>query len=148
MKRASLFARFLAIVIDLSFLLSVSLLLFASGLIGALMGVGAGKASFSDLLSTLRIFVFVFFFFEIFLFLFYFTYLTAWDENTFGKYIFGIRVVRRRDNAPLGLTRSLVRALVYWLSALPLFLGFCMALVSGGRALHDVIVGTAVIKEE
>ncbi len=148
MKRASLFARFLAILIDLSFLLSVSLLLFASGLIGALVGIGAGKASFSDLFSSLRVFFFVFFFFEIFLFLFYFTYLTAWDEKTFGKSLFGIRVVRRRDNAPLGVTRSLVRALGCWLSALPLFLGFFMALVSGGRALHDVIAGTAVIKEE
>jgi len=148
MKRASLLARFLAILVDLSFLLSVSVLLFASGLIGAVMGIGAGRTSFSDLLSTLRAFVPVFFFFEIFLFLFYFTYLTACGETTFGKYIFRLRVVRRRDNAPVGVMRSLVRALAYWLSALPLLLGFWMALVSGGRALHDVIAGTTVIKEE
>ena len=148
MKRASLFARFLAILVDLSFLLVVSVLLLLSGSIGALMGVREGIASLSDLLSTLRAFVPVFFFFEIFLFLFYFTYLTACGENTFGKYIFRLRVVRRRDNAPVGVTRSLVRAFAYWLSALPLFLGFWMALVSGGRALHDVIAGTTVIKEE
>ena len=148
MKRASLLARFLAILFDLSFLLSVSVLLFASGLIGAVMGIGAGKASSTGLLSTLLGFVPIFFFFELFLFLFYFTYLTAAGESTFGKYIFRLRVVGRRDNAPLGVTRSLVRALAYWLSALPLFLGFCMALLSGGRALHDVIAGTMVIQEE
>ena len=148
MKRASLLARFLAILFDLSFLLSVSVLLFASGLSGAVMGIGVGRDSFYELLSTLRAFVPVFFFFEIFLFLFYFTYLTAAGESTFGKYIFRLRVVRRRDSAPVGVTRSLVRALAYWLSALPLLLGFCMALVSGGRALHDVIAGTMVIQEE
>jgi uncharacterized RDD family membrane protein YckC len=148
MKRASLFARYLAILVDLSFLLCVSALLFASGLIGAMMGIGAGIAFSTELFSTLRAFASVFFFFEIFLFLFYFTYLTACGENTFGKYIFGLRVVRRRDNAPLGVTRSLVRALAYWLSALPLFLGFLMALLPGGRALHDVIAGTTVIKVE
>jgi uncharacterized RDD family membrane protein YckC len=148
MKRASLFARFLAILVDLSFLVSVSVLLFVSGLIGVVMGVGVSKTSFCDLLSAIRAFVSIFFFFEIFLFLFYFTYLTARGENTFGKRIFRLRVVRRRDNAPVGVTRSLARALAYWLSALPLFLGFCMAVVSGGRALHDVIAGTAVVKEE
>ena len=46
MKRASLFARFLAILVDLSFLLCVSVLLFMSGLIGAVMGVGAGHCVF------------------------------------------------------------------------------------------------------
>jgi uncharacterized RDD family membrane protein YckC len=148
MKRASLFARFLAILIDISFLLCVSVLLMASGLIGAVMGVGGSIASSSDLLSILKTFVSVFFFFEIFLFLFYFTYLTARDESTFGKHVFRLRVVRKRDNAPLGVMRSLVRALAYWLSALPLFLGFWMALPFGGLALHDVIAGTMVIEEE
>ncbi len=148
MKRASLFARFLAILIDLSFLLCVSVLLLASGLTGAVMGVGAGVASSSDLLSTLKSFVSIFFFFEIFLFMFYFTYLTACGESTFGKHMFGLRVVRRSDNAPLGVARSLARVLAYWLSALPLFLGFWMALPLGGLALHDVIAGTMVIKEE
>ncbi len=148
MKRAPLFVRFLAILIDLSFLLCVSVLLLVSGLIGAVMGVGEGIAFSSDLLSTLKIFVSIFFFFEIFLFLFYFTYLTACGENTFGKHIFRLRVVRRGDNAPLGVMTSLVRAFAYWLSALPLFLGFWMALLTGGPALHDVIADTTVIKEE
>ncbi len=98
--------------------------------------------------SILRTFASIFFFFEIFLFLFYFTYLTARGENTFGKHVFKLRVVASADNAPLGLMRSLARALAYWLSALPLFLGFWMALLPGGRTLHDVIAGTTVIKEE
>ncbi len=146
MKRASWFARYLAILIDLSFFLCVSVLLCVSGLTGAMLG--AATASSAGLFSTLRTFAAIFFFFEIFLFLFYFTYLTACGESTFGKQVFGLRVVRRRDNAPVGVARSLVRALAYWLSALPLFLGFLMALLPGGRALHDVIAGTMVIKEE
>ena len=124
MKRASRVARFLAFLIDLFFLLAVSVLLFVSGADRRLhrrrrrQGLRLRSARRPDC------FAFVFFFFEIFLFLFYFTYLTAGGESTFGKRVFGLRVVRRGDNAPCGVARSLARALAYWLSALPLFLGF------------------------
>jgi uncharacterized RDD family membrane protein YckC len=148
MKRASWVARFLAFLIDLLFLLAVSILLLVSGALGAFIGAGAGKASVSGLLATLAVFAFVFFFFEIFLFLFYFTYLTAHDENTFGKGVFGLKVVCRENYAPCGVVRSLARTLAYWLSALPLFLGFLMALIPGGLALHDIVAGTMVVKEE
>ncbi len=147
MKRASLVKRFLAFLFDLLFLLAVSALLLVSGALGVYAGAGS-ELSASDLLVALVAFAYVFFFFEIFLFLFYFTYLTAGGENTFGKQMFGIRVVRRGDCAPCGVARSLAGALAYWLSALPLFLGFMMALIPGSLALHDLVAGTKAVEEE
>ena len=38
--------------------------------------------------------------FKLFLFFFYFTYLTAGDERTIGKMLFGIKVVKRADGEP------------------------------------------------
>ncbi|MGD0231414.1 MAG: RDD family protein [Syntrophorhabdales bacterium] len=148
MKRAPLTLRFLALSIDLVFLACVSVLLLASGLAGFAVGGDIRGTSSADLLSTLSLLASIFFFFEIFLFLFYFTYLAAWDGKTIGKGIFRLGVVQRRDGAPVGLARSLVRALAYVVSALPLFLGFYMAFLLRGRALHDIIAGTMVVKEE
>jgi len=89
-----------------------------------------------------------FFFFEIFLFLFYFTYLTSHGEQTPGKAALGLSVVGRGEGTPIGFFRSLGRAFAYGASALPLFVGFAMAFLPGGRTLHDVLAGTMVVKEE
>ncbi len=143
MKRASRVARLLAFLIDLFFLAAVSLALLIFGALGVFLGAGS-KASASDLLSALTIFAFTFFFFEIFLFLFYFSYLTAGDESTLGKGVFGLKVVRKADEAPCGIARALARTVAYCLSAFPLFLGFLIILLPGSRALHDIVAGTKV----
>ena len=44
--------------------------------------------------------------FKLFLFFFYFTYLTAGDERTIGKMLFGIKVVKRADGEPLSMCRA------------------------------------------
>jgi uncharacterized RDD family membrane protein YckC len=67
-----------------------------------------------------------------------------------GKALFGLCVVRndpqRRTMTKLSLVRSFVRVAGYWLSALPLGLGFlCAALDEEHRALHDRLAGSRVV---
>jgi uncharacterized RDD family membrane protein YckC len=77
-----------------------------------------------------------------------FVLLTAWRGRTLGKWATGLRIVRR-DGQPVSVGRSLLRHLVgYPLSMLTLGLGFLIAAFnSNGRALHDVIAGTVVIRD-
>ena len=67
--------------------------------------------------------------------------------RTVGKWLAGLRVVRK-DGARLSVARSLVRhVLGYMLTALTLGLGFLLAAFNArGRALHDIIAGTVVIR--
>jgi uncharacterized RDD family membrane protein YckC len=65
--------------------------------------------------------------------------------ETLGKALTGIRVVRM-DNSRLTLGWALVRYFGYWLSAIPLFLGFFWVLGDPQRrAWHDKLAGTCVI---
>ena len=145
MNRASVVSRFFALLIDLFFLGCVSALLIVAAAAGALIG-SAGRP-WGEMLSTVQFLAPVIFLFKVFLFFFYFTYLTAGDERTIGKMLFGIKVVRRSDGAPPGTMRALVRTAGYIVSAVPFLMGFWMALLTGGRAGHDLIAGTMVVKE-
>ena len=146
MKRASVVTRFFALLVDLCFLGCVSALLFTAGAAGALIGAGVARP-WDDLLPAVRFLVPLILLFKVFLFFFYFTYLTARDENTIGKMLFGLKVVKRADGAPLGIVRALLRTAGYCISAVPFFLGFWMALFTAGRAGQDLIAGTMVIKD-
>lgn len=65
--------------------------------------------------------------------------------ETPGKAALGLRVVRTNGER-LTIWRSVVRALSYWLSALPLFLGFLWILVDDRRqGWHDKFADTFVI---
>jgi uncharacterized RDD family membrane protein YckC len=77
-----------------------------------------------------------------------FVVLAAWRGRTLGKWATGLRIVRR-DGQPMGVARSLLRHLVgYPFSLLTFGLGFLIAVVSTqGRALHDMIAGTVVIRD-
>jgi uncharacterized RDD family membrane protein YckC len=74
--------------------------------------------------------------------------LPAFTGRTVGKWATGLRV-ECRDGEPVGFVRSLVRHTVgYLASLLTLGLGFLVAALSrDGRALHDVIAGTIVVRE-
>jgi uncharacterized RDD family membrane protein YckC len=76
-----------------------------------------------------------------------FVVLAGLSGRTLGKWLAGLRVVRK-DGARLGYARSLVRhVLGYLLTALTLGLGFLLAAFnSRGRALHDLLAGTVVIR--
>ncbi len=99
--------------------------------------------------------------------------LTIWRGQTLGKWATGL-CIRRTDGEPLDLVRSLMRHLIaYPLSflilglgflvadfqtaaivaaggfALTLAIGFVMAAFSAnGRALHDIIADTVVVRED
>jgi uncharacterized RDD family membrane protein YckC len=143
MTRASSFARLFAFVVDLFFLLIVHLFLFAAAGAGhALWGesassslLSAGLVNFTPVLTLASVFVV----------LYYFTSLSADGEQTIGKSMFGIRVVTR-DGENMGRVRACTRCICYWFSAFPFFLGFLMAFVFKGHALHDILCRTMVIK--
>lgn len=74
----------------------------------------------------------------------YFTLLHAGAGQTIGKAVVGIRV-RTMDRAAVGVTRSLVRTLGYFVSSACGGLGFLLIAVSPSkRGLHDRLAGTYV----
>jgi uncharacterized RDD family membrane protein YckC len=142
MKKASILARFVALLIDMAILLFFCVAVFIAALSG--YRVGSGGLTFVDLSCIL----FVSSLLSCLIFILYFTYLTTREGMTAGKRIMGIRVIRR-DGAGVvgapGFLRSLVRSLAYILSAMICFIGFLMAPFFRGKALHDIISGTEVI---
>lgn len=66
--------------------------------------------------------------------------------QTLGKMLVGARVVGL-SGQPIGYPRALARYGAWFLSALPLFVGFLVAATRGDkRALHDLVAGTRVIR--
>ena len=76
-----------------------------------------------------------------------FVILPGFTGRTLGKWVAGLRV-ERRDGEPLDLGRSLLRHTVGYLASLvTLGLGFLFAAFNReGRALHDLIAGTVVVR--
>jgi uncharacterized RDD family membrane protein YckC len=74
--------------------------------------------------------------------------LPVFTGRTFGKWATGLQV-RRADGDPLSFPRALLRHTVgYLLSLLTLGFGFLVAAFSrDGRALHDLLAGTIVVRE-
>jgi len=65
--------------------------------------------------------------------------------QTPGKLLMGLRVARI-NGQPLTIRRALLRYLGYWLSAIPLGLGFLWVLVDDRRQCwHDKLAGTYVV---
>jgi uncharacterized RDD family membrane protein YckC len=143
MTRASVLARFLALIVDIVFLFIVQILLFAAAFLGHLLWVR--PSSFGQLSAKLSEFSPVLSLAFLFVMLYYFTSLTAHGEQTIGKSVLSIRVVTTRGDNP-GTIRAFLRCICYGFSALPFFLGFLMAFVFRGRALHDLLCGTMVVK--
>ena len=67
--------------------------------------------------------------------------------RTLGKWVAGLRI-ERRDGVPLSFGRALLRHLVgYPLTLLTLGVGFLLAAFnSEGRALHDLLAGTVLVR--
>ena len=143
MTRASAFARLFALTVDILFLFIVQLLLFTAAFAGHMLWIES--ASFALFFDRLMEFSPVLVLSFLFVVLYYFTSLTSDGEQTIGKTIFRIRVVTR-EGENLGRIRALLRCLCYGFSAFPLFLGFLMAFVLRGNALHDILCRTKVIR--
>jgi uncharacterized RDD family membrane protein YckC len=74
----------------------------------------------------------------------------ALTGQSVGKFILGLQIVRANPKHPtetgLSFARSVVRGCGYWLSALPLGLGFLWILADPHRrAWHDILAGTRVV---
>lgn len=66
-----------------------------------------------------------------------------------GKLLLDLRVVETRSGERPGWIRSIIRYIGYFVSALPLGLGFVWAAFDReGRALHDRLAGTRVVRVE
>jgi uncharacterized RDD family membrane protein YckC len=75
----------------------------------------------------------------------YFTFFWTLIGFTPGKAILGLKVVRK-NGAKVSFGRSILRFFAYWISAIPLFLGFLWVLWDPKRqGWHDKIAGTQVL---
>jgi uncharacterized RDD family membrane protein YckC len=75
----------------------------------------------------------------------YFTFFWSLVGFTPGKAVLGLKVVRK-DGQKMSFGRSVLRFFSYWISALPLFLGFFWVLWDPNRrGWHDKIAGTQVL---
>ena len=75
----------------------------------------------------------------------YFIFLFAASGQTIGKYVMGVRVVRV-DGRPMTFLTGLVRYFGYWISLLPLGLGFFWVVVDTRRlGFHDHLAKTCVV---
>ncbi|HVG28116.1 MAG TPA: RDD family protein [Pyrinomonadaceae bacterium] len=77
-----------------------------------------------------------------------FLLLPAFTGRTAGKWATGLRV-ECRDGEPLGFGRAFLRHTVGYLASLvTLGVGFLLAALNReGRALHDIVAGTVVVRE-
>jgi uncharacterized RDD family membrane protein YckC len=141
MMRAPVFARFVALMIDMCIVKLSSAIMCTAALMG--YRAGSGRITFDDLSTIAGISPFFF----IITFFFYFTYLIMDRGVTPGKSLLGIKVIRSGTDVPesLGFPRAFLRAAAYFLSASLCFMGFLIAFLPGGRALHDLIAGTRVV---
>jgi len=70
------------------------------------------------------------------------------EGATFGKRLFGVRIVRP-DGNPLGIGRGILRAVGYLISTPAMNLGFLWSIVDrDSRTWHDLLAGSVVIEEE
>lgn len=126
-----------AILID--YILLVAVLAFST-LIARMLGGGARSAGTSS--QTVGILI------TVALALLNLGLLPGTTGRTIGKWAAGLRI-ERSDGSPLDIGRAFLRHFVgYPLSLLLLGFGFAMAaLGSRGRALHDLLADTAVVRE-
>ncbi|MGA9996122.1 MAG: RDD family protein [Pyrinomonadaceae bacterium] len=112
-----------------------------STLLARLFGGGARMAG--NTVETVGLFI------ALAVFVLDFFVLTGLRGQTIGKWATGLRI-ERRDGEPLGLGHSLLRhAVGYPVSLLIFGLGFLWAAFNAqGRALHDVIADTIVVRDE
>jgi len=137
-KPAGFFSRLEAFIIDLMLILIASLAGIAMfGLIirfflRPVFDLNLHLARYSPLVVSVML-------------VFYYLFFWALLGFTPGKLLLGLKIVRR-DGRKMGLGRAIIRFIGYWISAIPLFLGFIWILFDGRReGWHDKLAGTHVI---
>ncbi len=76
----------------------------------------------------------------------YVVFLTTFGGQTIGKMLLGIRVIRG-DNGSVGFRAVAIRTAVSVVSIVPFCIGYLRVAIGNGRALHDVVANTKVIRE-
>ena len=75
----------------------------------------------------------------------YYLFFWALFGFTPGKFLLGLKIVRQ-DGRKMGLGRAIVRFVGYWISIIPLGLGYIWIILDPKReAWHDKLAGTHVI---
>jgi len=141
MRKASIFLRLLAFVIDVLVLSFFMFLLFIAI-------VGGYLLSTESFIHT-QTFLLTFFFVcgSFLTFIFYFTYLTMDGSVTVGKHMFKLQVVRPNGSGLTAFT-AFIRSIFYLLSLLFWIISLVTALFFEGRMIHDIIAGSWVVKRE
>ena len=141
MKKASILFRLFAFVIDILVLFFFISLLFVAIVTGYLLSSG------SILIPQISLLTFIFTCGSLFTFIFYFTYLTMNGGATIGKRFFQLRVLRQ-DGSGLNTGRAFMRTMIYPLSLALWFVNVLSALLLDGRMIHDIVVGSWVVRVE
>jgi uncharacterized RDD family membrane protein YckC len=143
---AGFFSRFEAFVIDLVILTIVQLVASSfiqtminffklTGLITRIQGV-LDNSTFDLVTGSTLMAIFV---------IAYFTFFWTLVGYTPGKALLGLKVVHKSDKK-ISFFRALLRFFAYWISAIPIFLGFFWVLWDSKRqGWHDKIAGTQVV---
>jgi uncharacterized RDD family membrane protein YckC len=144
--RGGFWVRSMAFATDQVILLLLLAIFVVLGFLTLTMGVLGGREI--PLLRQVRIVLPVILPLALVLNLAYFTFFHGTWGQTFGKMIFGLRVMQP-DGRPLTYSRSLFRTMGYLLSAIPLFLGFLwVGFTSSKRSWHDFLADTIVVREQ
>jgi len=140
MVLASFSRRMLAFILDISVILGVSFLTIIIGLLAAGINITDGVMKLSYILIPVYLILCL-------LASTFFFFLHAYSGKSFGKLVFGLRVVSE-DGGKLSLSQSFTRWVGYYLSALPVFYGYISALFDFNlQTWHDKISKTYVIKD-
>ncbi len=148
---AGFISRFIAFNIDLV-IISLIMFLVVAGInlitsffnIGAFLGQVLGENSV--VINTVEQVVILVTAFSGLLFtFFYFMFFWVMAGYTPGKAVLGLRIVRE-NREPLSWRRAFVRVVGYWVSAIPLFLGYVWVLFDQHRqGWHDKLADTYVV---
>jgi uncharacterized RDD family membrane protein YckC len=140
--------RMMAFLIDKMILFGISIFLFFIGLLALSLGFLSHyhefmPARFAEVTIT---FVFLFYCVTVFISMFYFTYFHGTTGQTFGKVLFGLKVVQATgEKMTLGI--GFLRWVGYVISAAVIYLGFIWIAIDGRKqGWHDKIAGTVVIR--
>lgn len=144
--RGGFWLRYMAFGTDQVILFLLLAIFVVLGFLSLAVAASAGREM--PFLRQLRVVIPVVFPLWLVLNLAYFTFFHGSWGQTIGKMIFGLRVVRP-DGQPLTYSRALVRTFGYFLSGIPLFLGFLWVGFSRGkRSWHDLLTDTLVAREQ
>jgi uncharacterized RDD family membrane protein YckC len=144
--RGGFWQRYMAFAVDSLILFFIMAIFIVLGFAAVEWGSAGGRAL--PFLRQVRIILPIFLPLGFVLAITYFTVFHGAGGQTFGKMIFGLRVVRA-DGKALSFLRAFARAIAYTVSALPLFLGFFWVIFnSKKRAWHDWIARTMVVREQ